>query len=181
MITLKWNIHRRQQLNKSTFVTEKYDSKVSSSNAFMNDCCLTFKIYHSNYLTKTMNNNIQPNGEICEYPNMINSTFHNIRSPETVELTTGIHYTENSNNALHNNQNPFNLVLNNHNWDVLYNTSPEILIAQTNSSLGSKAPSNRTVSTSEVERFDDFTQNYNNCVTSQGLINSSNQSLCKFT
>ncbi|CAH8655572.1 unnamed protein product [Schistosoma haematobium] len=177
LITLKWNIHRRQQLNKSTFVTEKYDSKVSSSNAFMNDCCLTFKIYHSNYLTKTMNNNIQPNGEICEYPNMINSTFHNIRSPETVELTTGIHYTENSNNALHNNQNPFNLVLNNHNWDVLYNTSPEILIAQTDSSLGSKAPSNRTVSTSEVERFDDFTQNYNNCVTSQGLINSSNQSL----
>ncbi|CAH8663900.1 unnamed protein product [Schistosoma rodhaini] len=176
LITLKWNIHRRQQLNKSTFVTEKSDSNVSSSNAFMNDCCLALKLYHSNYLTKTMNNNIQLNGEICEYPNLINSTFHNTRSPETVELTTGIHYTENSNNMLHKNQNPFNLVLNNHNWDVLYNTSPEILIAQTDSSLGSKAPSNRTVSTSEVERFDDFTQNYNNCITSQGLINS-NQSL----
>ncbi|XP_018653848.1 hypothetical protein Smp_171680 [Schistosoma mansoni] len=176
LITLKWNIHRRQQLNKSTFVTEKSDSNVSSSNAFMNDCCLALKLYHSNYLTKTMNNNIQLNGEICEYPNLINSTFHNTRSPETVELTTGIYYTENSNNMLHKNQNPFNLALNNHNWDVLYNTSPEILIAQTDSSLGSKAPSNRTVSTSEVERFDDFTQNYNNCITSQGLINS-NQSL----
>ncbi|CAH8605909.1 unnamed protein product [Heterobilharzia americana] len=171
--TLKWNLHKRQQFGDSQFWIRNYDKKSSPTDIVMTDCCLSLSAYPINAVATTpipINNEFISNG-ICQHSSMTGSSYKRSRMSGMATTADGKYLLENSVHLLNRQQSPFNTLLSSPKWDTLYKASPEILIAPTDSTVGSKAPSNRTISTSEVERFDEVNQS-NNSNAAQGVITS---------